>query len=168
MKLKYIKEYKDFKVEVQDLLQTYVKGRRFFDALDDVIKNSDEYILKLVEGCEDKNIVSTGGFGDLLYESYQRGDFKCKDIAIFNGKICTENKGIYCVYPEGVDLDNKEYVFIDDSLHSGGTLDKIEEYLNDRGSYITDVRVAYDGSLYKDDRVKSLYRYFEEHPEKIK
>jgi hypothetical protein len=181
--MKYLKEHKSFlenkfipkepgdnifKNEIEDLLLKHIGKRPFFNALDDLIKYDDKYILELVKGCENKHIISTGTFGDLLYDEYEDGEFDCASIVIFNGKICTDKSGIHCLYPFDVDLNNKEFVFIDDSMHSGRTMTTIEDYIKTLGSSITEISVAYDGQQTKDPRTRAIYRYFDEHPEKIK
>lgn len=52
-------------------------------------------------------------------------------MLIFNGKILTRNKGINSYYPHDFEIENKEYVFVDDSFFSGKTMSTIEEYLED-------------------------------------
>jgi hypothetical protein len=168
LKLKNISHNNELKSDIENLLQIHVGKRPFFNALDDLIKYDDRYLLALVNGLENSNIISTGSFGDQLYEEYEDGEFDCASIGIFNGKICTERAGIHCVYPGDVGLENKEFVFIDDSLYSGRTVNVIEDYLKTIGSSIKEIRVAYDGSKKRDTRIKSLYRYYDEHPEKLR
>jgi len=166
----YIKEFNNykFKSDIEELLTTHIRGRKFFNTLDDLIKYNSDFLLELVKGYENDYIASSGKFGDMLYELYESGKFKAKGLVIFNGKICTKKKGVTCWYPYDINLDNKEFIFIDDSIHSGRTIDKIESYLKrEHNSNIKEISVAYDGKKIKDDRVKSIYRFYDEYPEKI-
>ena len=149
---------------IKQLLKKYVGGRPFFDALDEYIKTHDDMMVALIKGFENEHIVTSGTFGDNLYELYEQGKFKCKSITVFNGKICTKKKGVTCWYPAMVDLEDKEFIFVDDSTFSGRTIKVIDEYLKKHhNSRIKGVSVAYDGSKQKDPKVKSLYRYYDFH-----
>jgi hypothetical protein len=154
----------EYRRVIKQLLKKYVGGRPFFDALDEYIKTHDEMMVSLVKGLENEYILSSGTFGDNLYELYEKGLFKCKGIAIMNGKICTKKKGVTCWYPSDIDIENKEFYFVDDSTFSGRTIRVIDQYLKKHhNSKIKGVSVAYDGSKTKDSKVHSLYRYYDYH-----
>jgi hypothetical protein len=149
---------------IKQLLKQYVGGRPFFDALDEYIKNHEEMMLALVTDMENEYIISSGVFGDKLYNLYERGLFKAKGVTVFNGKICTKKKGVTCWYPPDIDIDNKEFIFVDDSTFSGRTIKVIDNYLKRyHNSGIYGVSVAYDGSKERDPKIKSLYRYYDYH-----
>jgi len=147
---------------ISNLLLKYEGGRPFFDALDDQIKNSinEDIVISLMRGTEDKYVVSSGEFGDRVFNLYNEGKFKCKGMVVYNGKIMTKDKGVTYWYPPDFDLNNKEFVFIDDSLFSGKTLSVIENHLREHNSKIEYVSVVYDGSKKKDPKVHSFYRYY--------
>lgn len=146
---------------VKNLLDEYNGGKPFFNALDLEIKKNPDMILELVKDLSNDWIASSGGFGDLVYEMYEKGEIKCKGIVIFNGKMCTKNKGVSCWYPHDVDLDNKEFTYIDDSLFSGKTYQNIDNYLKqEHSSKISKISVVYDGSKELNPIVKSLFRYY--------
>lgn len=151
------------KTIVDELTSKYRKGRAFFDALDDVIKSDEnrDIILELVSGCEDKWVVTSGGFGDILYNLYLDHKFICKGVLVFNGKMLTNSVGVESWKPNNFDLDNKEFVYIDDSYFSGGTVKKIDDFLHTKNSSILYVNVVYDGSEVKKDNVNSFYRYWD-------
>lgn len=168
--MRYLRLFEDFKNEeikaivksiVDDLTIKYRRGNKFFDALDEEIKSNNKIILELVKDCEDKWIISSGGFGDVLYNHYLDGLFKCKGLVVFNGKMLTNNIGVQNWKPSDFDLDNKEFVYIDDSYFSGGTVKKIDDFLKLRNSSISQVNVVYDGSEIKKDNVNSFYRYWD-------
>ncbi len=76
-----------------------------------------------------------------------------------NGKLLTEDRPVENWYPD-VSIDNKNYVFIDDSYFSGTTFIKIEKFLKGHNSTIEYVQVVYDGSKVASNKVKSFFRYF--------
>jgi hypothetical protein len=147
---------------IQDLLDKYKGGRPFFTALDDHIKDgTNEFmILDLAKGLENEFICSSGEFGDKLYELYKSGKLKCREVLIFGGKISTNKTGITPYYPTDFYLDEKEFVYLDDSYFSGRTVKTIDNYLDNFNSRIKEVRVVYDGSKEKLPYVKSIYRYY--------
>lgn len=148
---------------VKDLLKKYKGGRPFFNALDDAIKNimNEDIIIEIMRGLENEWVVTSGGFGDRLYKLWEEGKIKCRGIIVFNGKMCTRKIGVKCWYPTNIDVDNKNFIFVDDSLFSGGTYKKIDDYLEEfHNSKIKSVSVVYDGSPNKNPIVKSLFRYY--------
>jgi len=148
---------------VKDLLIKYKGGRPFFNALDDSIKDvvNEDIVIEVMLGLENDWIATSGGFGDRIYSMWKSGKFDCKGMVVFNGKMCTRNIGVTCWYPTDIDVDNKEFVFVDDSLFSGGTVKKVDDYLQEyHNSSIKSVSVVYDGSPNKNPSVKSLFRYY--------
>lgn len=148
---------------IEDLLLKYKGGRPFFNALDDAIKDpvNEEFIIEIVKGMDNEWLATSGEFGDRLYNLWKNGTIKCKGIIVFNGKMCTKRKGVTCWYPVDIDVDNKRFIFVDDSLFSGSTAKKIDDYLSEyHNSSIKSVSVVYDGSPNKTPMVKSLYRYY--------
>jgi len=149
---------------VKDLLGKHVGGRPFFDALDDAIKDvvNEDIIIEIMGGMENQWIATSGGFGDRLYDMWESGKIKCRGMVVFNGKMCTNKIGVTCWYPEDFDLNNKSFVFVDDSLFSGGTVKKIDDFLiSNHNSSIENVSVVYDGSPNRNPLVKSLFRYYQ-------
>ena len=139
---------------IKKLLKKYVGGRPFFNALDEYIKTNTNMMKELVTGLENDYILTSGTFGDNMYELYEIGLIKCKGFVVFNGKICTKKKGVTCWYPSDIDVDNKEFVFVDDSTFSGRTIRVINDYLKKHhNSSIKSVSVAYDGSKEKNPKV---------------
>lgn len=171
--MKYIKLYEKFynpSKEIKDKLDSIIKellnkydgGKQFFDKLDDSIRDitNQDMILSLVRGNDNKWIAASGKFGDILSNLYDDGKFKCKGIVVFNGKMLTKDKGVTTWYPANFDLNNKQFVFIDDSLFSGSTYRKIDAFLNEHDSSIESISVIYDGSKTKDKMVSSFFRYY--------
>ena len=147
---------------VKKLLSKYNGGKEFFDALDDSIKSitNKDMILALAKGNENEWVASSGGFGDILYKLWKNGDFKCKGMVVFNGKMLTDQTGVNTWYPTNFELDNKSFVYVDDSFFSGSTSKKINGFLRQRGSEIKSIYVIYDGSKEHNRMVRSFFRYY--------
>ena len=125
------------------------------------MKKDEDVIKEIVKGLENEYLVSSGDFGDNLFNLWEGGLIKCLGILVFNGKIVTKKKGINYYYPENFDIDGKKFVFVDDSYFSGKTMREIEKYLmEEHKSSITEIRVGYDGSKEINSKIKSLYRYY--------
>ena len=148
---------------VIDLTNRYRKGKSFFDALDDEIKDisNRDILLELVSGCDNEWIASSGEFGEILLDMYRRGLFNCLGMVVFNGKMLTNNIGVESWNPSKFDLSNKEFIYIDDSYFSGGTAKKIDDFMSEYNSNIKFINVMYDGSEEKLDFVNSFYRYWD-------
>jgi hypothetical protein len=148
---------------IDKTIDSGIGGRDFFNKIDSYIKEDPDVIKEIFSGLEDRWVVSSGSFGDRSYELWNSGQIKCKGVVVFNGKIVTKNKGINSYYPENFDLDNKEFIFVDDSIFSGKTVDLIENYLiEEHKSKIVSVKVGYDGSRNLNREIESLYNYYKE------
>lgn len=154
--------YKKLEDLVAELIQKHIGGVKFFEALDMNIKDTmnKDIVLELVKSFSDEYIISSGEFGEVLYDLHKNNQFKCIDIVYFNGKIATEGKEVSSYYPKSFDLKNKKFVFVDDSYFSGITTKKIDEYLKKHNSKIKQVAVVYNGNKNKSSFVKSFYRYY--------
>ena len=119
-------------------------------------------ILDLVRGCSNEWIATSGEFGDSLYKLWKSNKFKCKGMVVFNGKLLTHNKDVTGYYPSNFDLNNKQFVYVDDSYFSGITAKKIDDYLQKTYSSIKSISVIYDGSKVKSKKVNSFFRYYDE------
>lgn len=162
--MKYIKLFEDYNIadEIKKIIDNipHRRGVEFFDMLDDAIKD-EKIALELVKKYKNDWVVSSGGFGDILYNLYKDGKFSCKGLVIFNGKMLTNNLGVESWYPKNFDLENKKFVYLDDSYFSGGTVRKVTDFLKTKNSSVYEVSVVYDGSEVKLDNVHSFYRYWD-------
>lgn len=147
---------------VKNLIEKYGGGRPFFHALDDSIKDitNSDMMSALVKGNANEWIVTSGEFGDKIYKMWVDKKFKCKGVLVFNGKMQTDKIGVTGWYPTDFDFSDKEFVYIDDSLFSGSTYKKIDNFLNTKNSRIKSVHVIYDGSKEKNKMIKSFFRYY--------
>ena len=147
---------------VDELIEKHKGGRQFFDALDDAIKNviNEDMILALVKGNKNEWLASSGEFGDILYKLWKEGKFECKGLVIFNGKMLTNREGVKAWYPSDFVLNDKNFIYVDDSLFSGSTARKINDFLKSQNSRIKSISVIYDGSKEKSKMIKSFFRYY--------
>lgn len=148
---------------VKELREKYHGGRTFFNALDSAIKSefNEDLILQLVKGNPNEYIVSSGEFGRKVYKMWKEGKFNCKGMLIFNGKMSTLSIGVTNYFPSKFDLNNKDFIYIDDSYFSGQTVQNISEFLSSFNSRIKYVSVIYDGSKIKKKNVRSFFRYYD-------
>lgn len=148
---------------VKELEEKHGGGRPFFNALDDNIKSitNVDITLALVKGLKNEWIATSGEFGDKLYKLWKDGKFECKGMVVFNGKMLTNKTGVNSWYPPDFELDNKRFVYVDDSYFSGSTANKINNFLNQHNSKVKRVFVIYDGSKEKKKGVESFFRYYQ-------
>jgi hypothetical protein len=147
---------------VKELESKFGGGKEFFEELDNRIKDieNEDMILNLVRGNSNEWLISSGGFGDRLWKLWKSGKIKCKGLVIFNGKMLTLDKGVENWYPPDFDLNDKKFIYIDDSYFSGSTVRKIDSFLKKYNSSIKSVSVIYDGSKKNTNFVKSFFRYY--------
>lgn len=146
---------------VNDLLKKHEGGRKFFDALDDSLKDvyNEDLILALLRGSEGNWIATSGDFGDRVFNLWKEKKFKCNGVIVFNGKIATQNLDVERYYPN-IDISKKSFIYVDDSYFSGKTANKINNFLHIKNSYIKSIHVIYDGSKIESKMVKSFFRYY--------
>lgn len=144
---------------VKQMIETHDGGEKFFDNLDEEIRRDIDIIDNIIDMIPDfknKNIIVSGSFGRVFFDYI-------KLISLYPNRIVWVNGGLRKGEDINVDLQNyknREFIFIDDSLYSGKTRDKIDSELYKYSSYISSTYVAYDGSKNKDETVFSLYRYY--------
>ena len=144
---------------VNALLEQYVGGQIFFTELDKAVKFDREILT------------------ELIVKANELTDNKAFTIASGEIGLAMHNLGIMIDYlvPGGLRHDpskinltpfkehikGKEFLFIDDSYFSGKTVTVVKEEIEKLGGHFLGTIVAYDGSRYKDDKVWSLYRYYD-------
>lgn len=148
---------------VEDMIKQHKGGERFFDHLDDIVKNNQSITDMLITLAEhhsglpskDMNIIVSGEFGRLFSNNYQK---KFNTLLVVKGGL---RKNIQIDDLSFTDIKNKEFIFFDDSFYSGKTRNAIENELVKNGAALQCSAVAYDGSKNKDCKVHSLYRYYD-------
>ena len=147
---------------VNQLLEQYIGGQIFFTELDKAVKFNREILKEL-------NAVAQDTFG--MYNP----------LTIASGEIglSMHNLGVHIdlLVPGGLRFDpnkinlepfenkirGRAILFIDDSYFSGKTATVIREEIERLGGRWLGSLVAYDGAKVKDDKVYSLYRYYDYH-----
>jgi hypothetical protein len=165
---------------VNKALDKYIGGEKFFDKLDSEFKKPENIdIIKHMFGLISEqsgifyNIVVSGKFGD-----YLKSIIVDKKLIPFSGTFLQvsgsltshqgflnkikSNKTIEVIYKSG-DIDNKEFIFVDDSYYSGSTNQSIVNFLKLNDSKIKKTYVIYDGSDKTNSNRWSYYNYYKHH-----
>lgn len=152
-------------------------GNTFFDQIDKSIKNPKnlDITLDLFRRIYDDfglkyNLVISGGFGDLVMFLLKRGDIKCKGTILqLSGGLTShftdmdkikKSKEVIIQKQIG-EINNKDFIFVDDSFYSGTTGYSIDNFLKKIGSKIIKTYVVYDGNDTKSPNRISLYNYYD-------
>lgn len=185
--MKYINEWKSFNVSPEEKMSNLVNkilnnnpgGDSFFDKVDDIIKdpNNIDIILSIFNRIYQKygnnyNLSLSGSFGSYILSLIKSKKIKCKGtIVLFNGSVTshknkmgliTKDKNVEVKYNND-DINDKRFIFVDDSYYSGTTEKLINQYLNTSNSSIIYTYVIYDGNDQKDNNRYSLYKYYDHH-----
>lgn len=153
---------------VNDCLTQHEGGERFFDAIDEKLRNDNLLITmmigKVLESETFDYIIVSGNFGKVFKNfclNHIGKDFS-DNVIVVNGGLRNgeEIDKFYNQY----DINNKNLVFIDDSYYLGRTRDKIKDSITNNGGKLICSYVFYDGSKIKDDSVHSFYRYYDHYP----
>ena len=143
---------------VNRLIKEYKGGEVYFDRLDEELRKPENFdlISRLIEGIDKETpIIVTGKFG-----LYFKSKFIDYNIFVFSGGLRGNGIPRLEVMGEG-EIRRLDCVFIDDSFYSGTTRGKIGDFLDTVfHSKIVETRVVYDGNQDVDDKLKSLYRYY--------
>jgi hypothetical protein len=156
---------------VMECIQKHEGGEKFFDALDDLLRNAELLIKTLGNiaksfkpecGFSKKNIqiIVSGKFG-VSFEKYYGSCF------VVNGNLRPDNNYVDDVFDKRFKEWNESqgtcaWVFIDDSYFLGRTANKIQDFVERNGGDFLGIVVAYDGSKeVKRYDLKCLYRYYD-------
>lgn len=150
---------------VNECLIEHEGGEKFFDALDEKLRNDTLLISMMINKVlENENfdfIITSGKFGHVFKDyckKYMSLNFNNKVIVV-NGSL---RKGDSVIdYSNEYNVCDKKVVFIDDSYYLGRTRDKIKASLEENKGTLISTYVFYDGSKIKDESVHSFYRYYD-------
>lgn len=135
----------------------------------DMIEDMFDTIRRKEGKCD---IISSGNFGLYLYDLIGEGyiDFD-GNVVIVSGNIRKVQEdalnSIEILKQRYDDIEDKDFVFLDDSYFSGGTRDKINEFLEKFGSKITRTFVFYTHNPEDPRKVYSTYCYSQNHDEEV-
>lgn len=148
---------------ILDCIKEHEGGEKFFDRLDEIIRNEKLIVSRLMSLVNDDllyndGIVVSGKFGVAFSNYYNNCFCVTKELIIVEGGLRKGNKINDLSY---LDMVCKNYIFIDDSFYSGRTRNVIKDEIERNGGSLIKTYVVYDGSKTKDSDVKSLYRYYD-------
>lgn len=149
---------------VGECLLQHTGGEKFFDALDERIRDSDilmrAIMSKAIFNSEVPfdSIIVSGKFGVVFKDLCSR-DYPTYEVVKVNGSL--RGNGVLNLTDDNItSIRGKRFIFIDDSFYSGTTRNKIETGLQSHHASLEATYVIYDGSHVKDSTVHSLYRYY--------
>jgi hypothetical protein len=147
---------------VVELLKKYTGGVRFFDAIDAYWRSNrdgwelvDEYFHAVTGLFDNIGFISTGRFGMFLHNRYPDWDFLLVTGGLRSGAPMDRLD-----YLQG-NLKGRPFLLLDDSYYSGTTFSRIAAEVERLGGRLYGAYVIYDGSPVKEERVWSLYRYYD-------
>ena len=139
---------------IKQLLNRYVEGQTYFTALDKAIQHK-LIADKLFSIAPMKNtIILSGGFGKFIKRAYPE-----KDLLLLDGGLRHLDK--ICLEHIAHKIKKKDFIFLDDSYYLGRTRNVIRAEIERLNGNLKHTYVIYDGSMYKDKKVTSLFRYHE-------
>jgi hypothetical protein len=114
----------------------------------------------------DFDIISSGSFGLHLYKLIEDGEIDFDgNVVITSGRIRKvkedENNQVEIIKQRKSNITYKPFIFIDDSYYSGGTRDRINDFLRQFHSWIERSFVFYTHKPEDPSEVFSLYCYKE-------
>lgn len=158
--------YQNFQEIVSNCLNTYHGGDIFFDAIDQEIRINQKLLLQMLEKIKELEydaIIVSGSFGKtwekFYYQTVHSNSTNFKDLFIVNGSL-REGQ----IQENNINIDTikgKKFIFIDDSFYLGRTRDKIKAFIEKYQGIFLETYVFYDGSIKKEKKVHSFYRYYD-------
>jgi adenine/guanine phosphoribosyltransferase-like PRPP-binding protein len=151
---------------VKELITEHTGGRNFFNALDAAVKNESFFeklyclITQETNGYIPYSSIASGKFG-LAFSNWLRKMLLGPPLLVSGELRHGENTLNLSIYQD--EIEDKDFIFIDDSLFSGTTRNLIRDELEKYGGRLVHTYVVYDGAPTKDPEVTSLYRYYDEY-----
>lgn len=150
---------------VNECLSQHKGGEKFFDAIDEKLRNDNLLITMMIGKVLEKEnfdyIIVSGNFGKVFKDFCLNHIGKSfSDIVIVVNGGLRNNNDVEPFYKE-YDINDKNLIFIDDSYYLGRTRDKIKESIESNGGKLICSYVFYDGSKIKDNTIHSFYRYYD-------
>ncbi|MCP4395679.1 MAG: hypothetical protein GY804_15635 [Alphaproteobacteria bacterium] len=145
---------------VTEMIEKHKGGEVFFDNLDSKMRDRgiiDSLMELSVYEPYDTSFILSGKFGIHIKNTYPSLEMHL----LVNGGLRKEK--IISLEPFKHRIKGRSFVFLDDSFYLGRTRDAIQTEIEKWGGKIKRTYVCYDGSKEKDETVKSLYRYYDNH-----
>jgi len=142
--------------KVNKLLEQYIGGQIFFTELDKAVKFDRDILIELTKRARESGActIASGEIGLAMHNLNIKVDY------LVPGGLRHDPSKIN-LEPFVQQIKGQYFLFIDDSYFSGKTAQVIKEEIERLGGYFVGTLVAYDGSRVKDDKVWSLYRYYD-------
>lgn len=143
---------------IEQLLATDIGGKEFYEILDKSVRN-EAYFTELIVLAIDTlgripiNIALSGQFG-VAFDEWSKNGILHKFIV--NGGL-RYGDIIDCSLSDD-EIAGHEFIFLDDSFYKGRTRDKVRNFIESRGGFLTDTFVVFDAGLINDATVHSLYK----------
>lgn len=155
---------------VDECLRQHKGGEKFFDELDDILRNDTLLITMLIGKVLNYHfdyIIVSGNFGRLFKEYCIKNmpESLYSKIIVVNGGLRKGEKILE--FWNEFNVENKDLVFLDDSFYLGRTRDSIKNAIEKHNGRLIKTFVFYDGSKFEDSSVDSFYNYFKNHPEDL-
>jgi hypothetical protein len=149
----------------------------FLERVDDFISspNNMDMIRKMFDIIQKQegtvNIISSGGFGLWIYQLVDEGEIEFDgNIVVVSGqirKVKEDQDNRVEIIRKRYEMIDEDFIFLDDSYFSGGTRDKINDFLKKYDSRIYRTFVFYTHNPENPKRVYSVYCYSENHIEEV-
>jgi hypothetical protein len=160
---------------VKDISKETIGGNKFFDKIDSKIKSNKSIITHLFDQINkdfglNYNLVASGEFGNIVLQMINKNDIICKGTILlvsggltshFNDMDTIKKIKEINIQKKIGDIDNKDFIFVDDSYYSGTTEFSINKFLNKVGSKLIKTYIVYDGNDKKSINRKSIYNYYD-------
>ena len=142
--------------KVNKLLEQYIGGQIFFTELDKAVKFDRDILEELTTRAGESGALTIAS-GEIGLAMHNLG---IKVNYLVPGGLRHDPTKIN-LEPFAEHIKGQHFLFIDDSYFSGKTAQVIKEEVERLGGHFVGTLVAYDGSRVKDDKVWSLYRYYD-------
>jgi len=156
--------------KVTELLRAHICAQGYFSANDE--KTKDDVIFNhLVQAIisflavreippNTIGIILSGKFAELFLKSKESKDL----FDVVSIMVGVEDKNNLDLSTNPFLTNNtvpKNWIFIDDSYYAGSIRDRIKDALHEVGLKLVHTYVIFDGSLFSDENISSLYNYYE-------
>ena len=148
---------------INECLEKYEGGERFFEAIDYEIRNNTKLfdsLINLVDKVDYDYVIVSGHFGS-VFKTYCKNTEKLDYNKIIKVRGSLRYVNDVENYHEYYDIKDKKMVFLDDTYYSGKTKRKIVNSIIDNDGDYKGTYVIYDGSKVKQNDVSGLYRYYD-------
>jgi len=151
---------------VEECLDKYKRGNKYFHEIDNKIKNDEEILGEILNRVGSQVIILSGEFGFNMLDYIMKQKRHYSYIYLSGSPRRNKDVEIYAMNYYGGKRDNKKAIFLDDTYFSGRTFYYMKGFIEGKFNLKLDMAVVgYDGHSHKLNHLQSLYRYFDYHDE---